>query len=50
MVPAVLVAFFVSALSLGSAALLGLAAIVVFFTAGWHYAKQGYGILVLDAV
>ena len=49
MVPAVLAAFLLSALTLGSAPLLGLAANVMFFTVGWHYAKQGYGILMLDA-
>ena len=49
MVPAILAAFLLSALTLGSAPLLGLAANLMFFTVGWHYAKQGYGILMLDA-
>ena len=49
MVPAVLATFFASAVAQGSAPLLGLAANVMFFTVGWHYAKQGYGILMLDA-
>ena len=49
MVPAVLAAFFVIAIAQGSAPLLGLAANVMFFMVGWHYAKQGYGILMLDA-
>ena len=49
LVPAVLVAFFATTLAEGSVALLGLAANVMFFTVGWHYAKQGYGILMLDA-
>ena len=49
MVPAALAAFLLSALALGSAPLLGLAANAMFFTVGWHYAKQGYGILMLDA-
>ena len=49
MVPAVLAAFFATALAEGSVALLGLAANVMFFMVGWHYAKQGYGILMLDA-
>ena len=48
-VPAVLVAYFALTLAQGSAALLGLAANVMFFTVGWHYAKQGYGILMVDA-
>ena len=49
LVPAVLVAFFATTLAEGSVALLGLAANVMFFMVGWHYAKQGYGILMLDA-
>ena len=49
MIPALLAAFFAVALSGSTAALLGLAGNVMFFTVGWHYAKQGYGILMLDA-
>ena len=49
MVPLALAAFFAFSLSAGSAPLLGLAANAMFFTVGWHYAKQGYGILMLDA-
>ena len=49
MVPAVLATFFAVTVAQGSAALLGLAANVMFFTVAWHYAKQGYGILMLDA-
>ena len=49
MVPAVLIAFFAATLLQGSAALLGLAANAMFFTVGWHYAKQGFGILMLDS-
>ncbi|MDE2639165.1 MAG: hypothetical protein OXI03_01135, partial [Chloroflexota bacterium] len=45
LVPMVLVVFFAAALAEGSVALLGLAANVMFFTVGWHYGKQGYGIL-----
>ena len=50
MVPAALATFFACTLAIGSAPLLGLAANVMFFTVGWHYAKQGYGILMLDSV
>ena len=50
LVPAALAAFFAFAISAGSAPLIGLAANAMFFTVGWHYAKQGYGILMLDAV
>ena len=49
MVPAVMIAFFGTTVALGNAPLLGLAANVMFFTVGWHYGKQGYGILMLDA-
>ena len=49
MVPAMLVTFFASTLVSGNAPLLGLAANLMFFLVGWHYAKQGYGILMLDA-
>ena len=49
MVPAMLATFLMSALALGSTPLLGLAANLMFFTVGWHYAKQGYGILMLDS-
>ena len=49
LVPAVLAVFFAVALAEGSVALLGLAANIMIFTVGWHYAKQGYGILMLDA-
>ncbi len=49
MVPAILTVFFAAALVQGSVALLGLAGNVMFFTVGWHYAKQGYGILMLDS-
>ena len=49
LVPAVLAVFFAVALAEGSVALLGLAANIMLFTVGWHYAKQGYGILMLDA-
>ena len=48
-VPAALATFFAVAFAQGSAAVLGLAANVMFFTVGWHYAKQGYGILMVDA-
>ena len=49
MVPAIMTVFFATTVTLGNAALLGLAANVMFFTVGWHYGKQGYGILMLDA-
>ena len=48
LIPAMLAVFFAVALVQTSTALLGLAGNVMLFTVGWHYAKQGYGILVLD--
>ena len=49
MVPALMTVFFAITLALGNAPMLGLAANVMFFTVGWHYGKQGFGILMLDA-
>ena len=49
MIPAIMTVFFATTAALGNAALLGLAANAMFFTVGWHYGKQGYGILMLDA-
>lgn len=49
MVPAILVTFFVSGVALGNPPMLGLTVNLMFFLVGWHYAKQGYGILMLDA-
>ena len=48
-VPAAIAAFFGIALARADPAMLGLAANVMFFTVGWHYAKQGFGVLMLDA-
>ena len=49
LVPLLMVVYFAVSLGLGSPELLGLAANVMYFTVGWHYAKQGYGILMVDA-
>ena len=48
-VPVAMVVFFAVALAGDSLALLGLAGNVTLLTSGWHYAKQGFGILMLDA-
>ena len=48
-VPASIVVFFAVAVAQASAPLLGLAANVMFLTVGWHYARQGYGILMVAA-
>ena len=49
LVPAAMVVFFAIALAGDSLALLGLAGNVTLLMSGWHYAKQGFGILMLDA-
>ena len=48
-VPAAMALFFAVALAGDSLALLGLAGNVTLLMSGWHYAKQGFGILMLDA-
>ena len=49
-VPAVLLAFLAGASLAGNARLLAYGANVMFFLVGWHYVKQGYGILIVDSV
>jgi hypothetical protein len=49
-VPAALVLFFVVSVSSDDARLLGYGANLMFLLVGWHYVKQGYGILMVDAV
>ncbi|MDX8477795.1 hypothetical protein RFN28_04780 [Mesorhizobium sp. VK24D] len=49
-VPAVMVAFFAYGAATANARLLGYAANAMFFFVGWHYVKQGYGMLMVDAV
>ena len=49
LLPVGMVAFFVVAISQDSLALLGVAGNVTLLMSGWHYAKQGFGILMLDA-
>jgi len=49
-VPAGLVAFLVAAVLLEDAALLGAAGNIMLLTVGWHYAKQGYGMVMVDSV
>ena len=47
--PIAMAAFFALAVARDSLALLGLAGNVTLLMSGWHYAKQGFGILMLDA-
>ncbi len=49
-VPAALVLFFTGSVLSGDARVLGFAANLMFLLVGWHYVKQGYGILMVDAV
>ena len=49
-VPLAMVAYFAFAYVKGDAVLLGFFANVTFFLVGWHYVKQGYGMLIVDAV
>jgi hypothetical protein len=48
-VPVGLAAFLAAAIAAGDAWLLGLAGNVMGFLVGWHYVKQGYGMLMVDA-
>ncbi len=47
LVPAAMIAFFILGYLQNSTALLRNAVNVMFLTAGWHYAKQGFGILIV---
>ncbi|MGQ0742549.1 MAG: hypothetical protein ACT4OG_09725 [Alphaproteobacteria bacterium] len=49
-VPAALTAFFAIAVMADDPKLLGYGVNLMFFLVGWHYVKQGYGILVVDSV
>ena len=49
LLPAGMVTFFMLAIAQDSLALLALAGNVTLLMSGWHYTKQGFGILMLDA-
>ncbi|CDX54605.1 conserved membrane hypothetical protein [Mesorhizobium plurifarium] len=49
-VPAIMVLFFAYGAATSNTRLLGFAANAMFFFVGWHYVKQGYGMLMVDAV
>ncbi len=49
LIPLLLITFFWSCLALRNAALLGLAGNLMLLLVGWHYVKQGYGILMVDS-
>lgn len=48
--PAAMFGFFSYCLIAGAPALMGQAANAMLFLVGWHYTKQGYGILIVDSV
>lgn len=48
--PTALIGFFAYCILDRQPALLGYGVNLMFFTVGWHYTKQGYGMLMLDAV
>jgi hypothetical protein len=49
-VPIAMVAFFAAALLQPTATMLGYGANLMLFLVGWHYTKQGYGMLIVDSV
>src|SRR5579872_6119409 len=49
-VPAAIVAYLAGTALAGSARMLAYSANAMFFLVGWHYVKQGYGILIVDSV
>ena len=49
-VPTVLIGFLGGAALSGSVRVLAYGANLMFFLVGWHYVKQGYGILIVDSV
>lgn len=48
--PALLIAFCALGIAMGDARLLGFGGNLMAFFVGWHYVKQGYGMLMVDAV
>jgi hypothetical protein len=50
LVPTALIAFLVGTALTGHVRMLAYSANVMFFLVGWHYVKQGYGILIVDSV
>lgn len=49
-VPLIMVGFFAYGAATADTRLLGYATNAMFFFVGWHYVKQGYGMLMVDAV
>ena len=49
-VPLFLILFFVGTVYFETPKILGFAATAMYFSVGWHYVKQGYGMAMVDAV
>jgi hypothetical protein len=49
-VPAALIPFFAASFALQNAVMLGWAGNLMLFLVGWHYTKQGCGMLMVDGV
>jgi len=49
-VPILLIAFLIGTAATGNVRALAFGANIMFLTVGWHYVKQGYGILIVDSV
>ncbi len=49
-VPGLLIVFFAYAFTVGDAQLLGWGGNLMLLFVGWHYTKQGYGMLIVDSV
>ena len=49
-VPIAMIVFFTAALLQPTATMLGYGANLMLFLVGWHYTKQGYGMLIVDSV
>jgi hypothetical protein len=49
-VPVALIAFLAGSAVAGNVRTLAFGANIMFFLVGWHYVKQGYGILIVDSV
>ena len=49
-VPIALIAFFAVSVASGDAELFGFGANIMLFLVGWHYVKQGYGMIIVDSV
>lgn len=49
-VPLALILFFAVSIAQGDARMLGLGANLMVFLVGWHYVKQGYGMVIVDSV